>query len=262
MNALWERFQRDRILPDCPLYDMHGHWGSTVGIALPAAEPATAERLLRQAGVRRLVICHHHALFAPDIGNAANIAAVRALPDLLRAYCAVNPNYPEEIARDLARYDDYPDVFVGFKFLSGYHQIALEDERNAPAWEFADARKLPVLMHTWSGPFNGAENIRRIADRYPNVRLLCGHSVFGDWDDAVALANDFPHLFLELTAVLIERGHVERLRAGVGSKKLVFGTDFPWFSHSYSLGVVLGAGFTEEECRDILYRNAQRLLGE
>lgn len=262
MNALWERYKAQRVLPDCPIYDMHGHWGSTPGIGLPAADEATAHALLRKAGIARLVMCHHHALFAPDVGNDANIAAVRNLPGVLRAYMGVNPNYPEDIARDLARYDDYPDVFVGFKFLSGYHRINLEDPRNTPVWEFANARKLPVLMHTWSGGYNGYDNVLAVAERYPEVRLLLGHSLFGDWDRAIELATNFPHLYLELTAVLIERGNVERLYDAVGPKKLLFGTDFPWFSHAHSLGVLLGAGFDEESTRDILYRNARMLLGE
>jgi predicted TIM-barrel fold metal-dependent hydrolase len=263
MNALWERFKTNRIVSDCPIYDMHGHWGTTTGIALPAADFQVARQLLLQSGVKRLVMCHHHTLFSPDMGNDANIAAVRAIPDILRAYCGINPNYPEEIEKDLARYDDYPDVFVGFKFLAGYHKIALDDPRNAPAWEFANARKLPVLMHTWgNSAVDGYANVKCIAERYPDVRLLCGHSIFGDWDHAIELANTFPNLYLELTAILIERGHLEILAAGVPSEKLIFGTDFPWFSYPYSLGVLLGAGLDEDACRNIIYRNAQRLLGE
>lgn len=263
MNQLWERFKANRILPDCPIYDMHGHWGSTLGIALPAADEAVAHTLLRQMGVARLVFCHHHTLYTPDIGNDASIAAVRKMPDVLRAYMGINPNYPEEIEKDLARFDDYPDVFVGFKFLAGYHRIALEDERNRPAWEFANARKLPVLMHTWGGSVvDGPNNVRKIAERYPDIPLLCGHSFYGDWDQAIELAKTFPNLHLELTAVLIERGHFEILYDALGPQKLVFGTDFPWFSHSHSLGVLLGSGINEEDCRTILYRNARRILGE
>ena len=52
------------------------------------------------------------------------------------------------------------------------------------------------------------------------------------------------------------------LLAGAGSRKLVFGTDFPWFSHYYYIGALLGAGVDDEALRDILYRNAQRILGE
>jgi len=263
MNQLWERFKANRILPDCPIYDMHGHWGSTPGIALPAADEGVAHALLRQMGVRRLVICHHHALFSPDIGNDANIAAVRNMPDVLRAYMGVNPNYPEETEKDLARFDEYPDVFVGFKFLAGYHKIALEDERNRPVWEFANARRLPVLMHTWGGSaVDGPANVRTIAERYPDIPLLCGHSFFGSWDQAIELSRTFPNLHLELTAVLIERGHFEILYDALGPRKLVFGTDFPWFSHSHSLGMLFGAGINEEDFRTILYRNARRLLGE
>ncbi|MCK5795755.1 MAG: amidohydrolase family protein, partial [Deltaproteobacteria bacterium] len=77
---------------------------------------------------------------------------------------------------------------------------------------------------------------------------------------AIELANTFPNLYLELTAVPDERGAVEQLLAGAGSCKLVFGTDFPWFSHNYYIGALLGTGMDDDALRDILYRNAQRIL--
>ncbi len=262
-RLLRERFLAEGRLPDCPVYDLHGHWGPHNAIHLPAADPAVARQLLARANVRRLVICHHYALLAPDIGNRANIEAVRAMPDLLRAYLAVNPNYPRDIARDLAAFDRHPDIFVGFKLLSDYHRAGVGDDRNRPVWEIANARRLPVLLHTWGGSaWNGHEAVREAAERYPEARILCGHSLHGDWCRAVELARDFPNLYLELTAVPDERGAVEQLLAGAGSEKLVFGTDFPWFSHFYYLGALIGAGLDDESLRDVLYRNARRILGE
>jgi len=65
-----------------------------------------------ECGVKLLVFSHHHALFAPEVGNQASIRAVRQFPSRLRAYCAINPNYPEFIARDIAAFEQYKDVFV------------------------------------------------------------------------------------------------------------------------------------------------------
>jgi predicted TIM-barrel fold metal-dependent hydrolase len=48
----------------------------------------------------------------------------------------------------------------------------------------------------------------------------------------------------------------------VTSEKIIYGTDFPWFSQPYCIGTVLGADITDEDRRNILYRNAMRILGE
>ena len=262
-HDLRDRFFAEGRLDDCPIYDLHGHWGPHNAIHLPGADAAAARSLLERANVRRFVFCHHHTLFTPDIGNQANIDAVRALPDLLRAYMGINPNYPGVIAEDLARFDQYPDVFVGFKLLGDYHRVSVADDRNRPAWELADARRLPVLMHTWGGSqYNGYDAVRAVAERYPGATIICGHSLHGEWPRAIELANAFPNLYLELTAVPDDRGVVEQLLAGAGSRKIVFGTDFPWFSHFYYIGALLGTGMDDESLRDILYRNAQRILGE
>ena len=262
-HELRERFFAAGRLDDCPIYDLHGHWGPHNAIHLPGADAATARGLLERANVRRLVFCHHHTLFTPDIGNQANIDAVRALPDLLRAYMGINPNYPDVVAEDLDRFDQYPDVFVGFKLLGDYHRVSVADDRNRPVWEMANARRLPVLMHTWGGSiYNGYEAVRAVAERYPEALIICGHSIHSDWAHAIELAQTFPNLYLELTAVPDDRGVVEQLLEGAGSRKLVFGTDFPWFSHYYYIGALLGTGMDDEALRDILYRNAQRILNE
>jgi len=262
--GLRERFFAEGRLDDCPIYDLHGHWGPHYAIYIPAADEMKARRLLERANVKRLVMCHHQALFSPDVGNAVNIETVRRMPDVIRAYCGVNPQYPGEIAKDLATFECYyPHVYVGFKMLASYHKVAISDDRYRPVWERAQADRLLVLLHTWGGnAYNGYEQVKTVAERYPDARILMGHSIHGEWDHAIELAREFPNVYLELTAVLDERGIVERFVKEAGAKKVVFGTDFPWFSHYYYIGSLLGAGLDENDLRDILYRNAQRLLGE
>lgn len=261
-TGLRDQFYSSGRISDCPIYDLHGHWGPHPAIHLPAADPLVARPLLQQANVKMLVLCHHYTLFTPDIGNRINIETVHAMPDLLRAYMGVNPNHPRETERDLATFDSHPDVFVGFKLLADYHRIKVGDDRNRAVWEFANERHLPVLLHTWGGSaFDGYQPVHEVAERYPQAQIICGHSIHGDWQHAVELARDFPNLYLELTAVPDERGAVEELLQGAGSSKLIFGTDFPWFSHFYYIGALLGAGVDDESLRDILYRNARRILG-
>ena len=246
----------------CPIYDMHGHMGDYHSIYFPRADAADMVRTMDEAGVRLLVFSHHAALNSPDLANRPSIEAVRRFPDRLRAYCMVNPNYPEQVERDLSTFDDlFPDVYVGFKFLSDYHQVALTDDRYRPAWEYADKHALPVLAHTWGeSRYDGEKVVRQVAERYPNAKFLLGHSCHGAWDAAVQLANDFPNVFLEMTALFDDRGVIEKLVREAGSDRMLFGTDLPWFDPHQAIGVLINADISDDDRHNICHRNAERLL--
>jgi predicted TIM-barrel fold metal-dependent hydrolase len=241
---------------------MHGHMGAWHSIYFPRPEPEDMIRTMDECGVRLLVFSHHMALFAPDRGNTASVEAVRRFPDRLRAYCVINPNHPGKVEADLAAFESHRDVFVGFKFLSDYHKVPLSDEGYRPALDYADHYRLPVLMHTWSGsPFDGAGEVRKVAERHPDCRLLLGHSISEDWHAAAALARGFPNIYLELTAVFDDRGSLEILCGEAGSDCLLFGTDLPWFDPHHAVGALLSANITDEDRHNICHRNAERLLG-
>ena len=76
---------------------------------------------------------------------------------------------------------DGREEFVGLKFLSDYHRYPITGDRYTPAYEFAQARSLPILMHTWGGSaFDGYDAVREVAERYPEARIICGHSIHGE----------------------------------------------------------------------------------
>ena len=256
-REFWEEGRSE----SCPIYDMHGHMGPWPGIHFPRQTTEAMIGTMDACGVRMLVFSHHEALLAPDIGNRTAIEAVRRWPDRLRAYCVINPNYPERAEADLASLHDHGDVFVGLKFLPDYHGLPLTDARYRPSWEYADARELLVLTHTWQrSEMDGPAEVRRVAERYPRVKLLLGHSLHRDWDAAVDIAQRFPGVYLELTAVFDDRGAIERLVAGAGSKRILFGTDLPWFDPHHAMGALLSASLSDDERHDICHRNAERLL--
>jgi predicted TIM-barrel fold metal-dependent hydrolase len=243
--------------------DVHGHMGPWAGIYFPRARPEQMLRTMDAAGVRLLVFCHHAALFSPEVGNAANVEAVRRFPGRLRAWMAINPNHPDAVERDLAGFDEHRDVFVGLKLLADYHGLPWDDAAYAPAWRFAAERRLPVLGHTWAGSrCDGPEQVRKAAERYPQVPLLLGHSLHGAWREAIAIAQRFPNVYLELTAVLDDRGPLEWFVAEGLSERLLFGTDLPWFDPHHGIGAVLSAEITDPARHNILHRNAERLLAE
>jgi predicted TIM-barrel fold metal-dependent hydrolase len=196
-----------------------------------------------------------------DRGNMLTAELVAKYPDRFRGYWGVNPNYPDRIERDLARFEDFSG-FVGFKFLSDYHKVAISDQRYAPVLEYAQERELPILMHTWGhSGFDGPDLVEKVAQKYPDVTILMGHAGYGQWDKAIQVARDHPNVYLELTAAYSVRGAIEAMVKGAGSAKITFGTDLPWFDPHYGIGCVLFARIAEEDRHNILHRNAERLFG-
>ena len=256
-RAFWE----SPSVEECPIIDMHGHMGDWHSIYFPRGDTARMIGTMDECGVRMLVFAHHMALFCPDIGNRLSVQAVRQYPERLRAYCAVNPNYPEHLQADLATFDSHQGVYVGFKFLPDYHGIPLSDDRYRPACEYADARELLVLTHTWGGStLDGPQVVREMAQRYPRLKLLLGHSCHGAWDEAVKLAQELDNIYLELTAVFDDRGILEKRVRGAGSDRMLFGTDLPWFDPHHAVGALLSADIDDEDRHNICHRNAERLL--
>ena len=260
-------FLKDGRSDACPVIDMHGHMGGWAGIYFPAASTEAMVAHMERTGVKMLCFCHHGALQAPDVGNEANIAPVRKFPHRLRAYMGVNPQYMDVVNRDLDRFDSLRDVFVGFKFLAGYHQIPWDGPQYERAWKMAQERKTLLLGHTWGGPGaagrpDGPAQVRKAAAKYPDVRLLLGHSLHSSWDESVAIAREFPNVYLELTAVLDDRGVLEMFVDAGLAKKCIYGTDLPWFNEHHYIGAVLSAKISDEARHDVLHRNAERLLAE
>ncbi len=260
-SPLKEQFFTKGKVKDCPVYDLHGHMGPFGGAHFPNSDLESMIKTMDRVGVKMLVFSHHASLASPDIGNSVNIDAVRKYPDKLRAYCVINPNYPDIIKKDLEVFEQHKDVFVGFKFHADAHEYPIIGKNYHSAWEIAENKKLMVLLHTWGNSiYNGPDQIREVAKKYTKAKILLGHSCHGEWDKAITLAKDFPNIYLELCAVMDNRGVLDKFVEKLGSERIIFGTDFPWFSHYYYIGAVLGAEITDEDCRNIFYRNAEKLI--
>lgn len=259
VRAFWQNGRA----AECPVIDMHGHLGPFPGIWFPRPTVEGMVHSMDRAGVRLLCFSPHASLLCPDIGNAAAVEAVRVRPDRLRAYLSINPHYPDQIAQDVRDFDRVADVYVGIKLLADYHKVPMTDARYETALRFADERGLLVLAHTWGhSTYDGADICRKVAETYPRIRFLLGHSLHDDFEGAVRLAKDFPHVYLELTAVLDnDRGVLEMFAEAGVADRMLFGTDLPWFAPHLGIGAILSADITDEDRHQILHRNAERLLG-
>lgn len=263
-NTLAGKFWSNTVVEDCPIYDMHGHMGSLNTIYFKRNSASEMVAHMRRAGVKRLVFSHHHALFDANFRNAEVHKICLGYPEELRMYVAVNPHYPSHIKEDLRLFDSWRPYAVGLKILADYHRVKVSDRKYEYALSFANERRLPVLFHTWGGSSqSGYEELRKVAERYPDLIIFAGHSIYGDWDNAVKLVKESPgKVYLELTAIPGVNGVIEQLVENAGSESLLLGSDLPWFDEFQVIGGVLSSKISDEDKRNIFYRNVEKLFGK
>ncbi len=269
VNAIWERentlahefWVNGRA--DIPVYDMHGHMGHHPKIFLPGNTPERMREHLLRAGIKRLVFSHHGALHGHTRSEKV-VDICRKFPDVFRMYIVINPNFPERIKEDLAQFDAWQPWCVGLKFHSDLHGPLASDPKYRYALDFANERKLLCLYHTWGGKTadNSAE-LEKVVSRYSRIKFFIGHCFYGEWDKLRPFAEAHPdNVWFELTSIPGDRGRIAELVESVGSERLIFGTDLPWFDEYQAVGGVLAADITDDDRRNILYRNVERILGK
>lgn len=238
---------------------MHAHMFGLSGAYMIADTPEKMLAYMDRANVRFAVFAGHGALFEGPVRIPDDLAVAKRYPDRFRLYHPVISPLCDPAA-DIGRFAGN-DEYIGFKFLCDYYKTKLSDKKHTSYWKYMNENSLPALVHTWGkSEYDGISEAEKILDMYPDMSFMAGHSFYGDWDEAVRLAVKYRNLYLELTAVLPERGWVEKFIDAGLTRQIVFGTDAPWYSYEACIGALLAAEISEDDRRNILYQNACGIL--
>ena len=108
--------------------------------------------------------------------------------------------------------------------------------------------------------FTVMRNYEPMLKRFPEVNFVLGHAGARDIADAVPLAKRYPNAWMEIHGQGVTNLHelIER----VGSERLLFGTDWPFYHLAATLAKVLIVSEGKPDLRRaILHGNADRLFG-
>jgi len=243
--------------------DAHCHMGRWYNFNVPNGDASGMVAMMDRLGFTACIAAHH-ASIGPDFryGNDEVIRAMQDFPGRIYGYVGVNPNYPEtELIRELDRCMEAG--MVGVKLHPDVHQCPVDDVKYAAVWEYANERHLPVLSHTSTGGRNPVQTFEKLAEKYPNVAIILGHSGFGSEgaEKSIEAALKFPNIYLEIAGSVITYGILERMVNRVGAKRVLFGTDMPFLDPRPQLGRVAFAKVSDEDKRQILGLNAVRIFG-
>jgi len=258
MKTLLERGRLGESLAGYEIVDMHAHLMS--GVVPWGEDPADhLVRAMDQSGVETcLVSSLARGGFRMEACNDLMYEAMRRYPDRLLGYIYIWPGDPETVRAEVER--RLAQGFTGIKMLvlMGYPYVY---PGYAPAFEIANERRLPVLLHTYGGQA-GLDDVPALAKRYPDVNFVLAHAGAQQVEHHIRIAGQVPNAYLELCTSTATYRAVETLFENVPPERIVWGSDDLPLNMSHQLGKVLGAQIPEEAKVQILSGNARRLLSQ
>ena len=258
---------RGEPVTSSPVIDAHAHVLNTTesGVRFSHADAAGMVTALDRLGIDRACV----SVVGSGHENDEMLAVLDAAPGRFVGFVSVNPRYPGQMLDDLHRCFEHPMVMgIGEVHPTSYqHEYPITGDRYVPVWEFANARRIPVLIH--SGPRSEAARcspamLAEVARAFPDMPVLVGHAGgYDSWDmldQAIEATAGCNNMFLELCAMGRFYGAVEHMVDGLGAGKVVFGTDGPFHDWTAEVAHVACARLSDDEKRQIFGGTMQRLL--
>jgi predicted TIM-barrel fold metal-dependent hydrolase len=259
---------------ECKVIDVHAHVfpdkvsekavasiGEYYGVVMTGA--GTIEDLLgsgRKINVSKYII-HSTATKVEQVGVINDfIAEAQAQNDCFWGFGTLHPGLkrPEiEVQRILSL------GLKGVKLHPEFQGFSIDDEIMMPIYEAVEG-KLPLLMHMGDAVESSSrpKRLASIMDLFPGLTVIAAHlGGFMMWDESMKYLIG-RNVYLDTSSSmwrLSEDKVVEIIRKH-GADKVLFGTDYPMWTHEEEFRRFNRLDLTQEERELILWRNACRLL--
>ena len=190
-----------------------------------------------------------------DVDNAGILARCQATSGRLLPFYFANPH------RGDAAYRREGAAFRGLKLAPIVHGVAFADPRIDRLLEAAVVFGHPVYLHCL--PRAGFEviDVAQLAQRHPRCAIILGHGGVGHGDfQGIAQIVDTPNVSFEVSGTFTAAARVALKK--LGSRRVLFGSEYPLQDPSVELLKMTCLGATEEELAHMLHDNIAALLGE
>jgi uncharacterized protein len=187
----------------------------------------------------------------------------------------------ETVEEKIALWESAPEI-AGIKLFPGYHPYYPHDRQLDPVYEYAQRRKIPILIHTGDTmATNGLVKYARpievdeVAVRFREVPIVMCH--FGNpWvDEAAEIVYKNKNVYADTSGLLAHPSYplyermVELCRRRVmdgilmigSTDRILYGSDWPLLDLKVALSLVTSLDLPSSDREAILGGNARRLFG-
>ncbi|MBI4023711.1 MAG: amidohydrolase family protein [Verrucomicrobia bacterium] len=264
-KRLWNSLLNGRAL-DVEIVDAHAHLGPS-GIWMMENQEIRdqapqAIRDMDRCGIKTLIVSGMDALFSDPVeGNRLLEKSLRSYGNRFRGWLVFNPIYQQHLTPHLDSFFSH-NFFVGFKLLNDYWRTPVTNSRLDMVWKYADQHRMPILLHTWEGPYDSPSMLKPIVAAHPHAVFILGHSGGGDAgrQEAEALAMAHSNVYLEWCGSFTSSIPWEETLRRVGPQRVVFGTDGVAHSFFWELGRLLSLDVPDATLTPILGDNMRAIL--
>lgn len=158
---------------------------------------------------------------------------------------------------------------VGIKLHPAQLLYKANNRRLWEIYEKCDKSHIPVFFHSGHSPISPAwakdlpdlKHFREPLEEFPDLIFVFGHSGIEQYRMIIEYGKKHERVYAEVSGQ--PPGRIKELADGLGSERVLFGSDWPFYCQELPLAKALIATEGDRELREkFLYRNAQRLLEE
>lgn len=228
---------------------------------IPDHDAASIVATMDRVGIDQVCLSSFAALEVDySYGNDMVADAIRQFGDRIMGFACINPYEQKDIIPELERCFDQLRMSA-IKLHPAMNECDPESEKFIPVYEFAQARKLTIMNHSWGT----AAHLSKLASRYDRVNFIQAHTATA-WNGVQEPAGMFDviremdNVFVDTAGTWAIVGVFEKAVERVGANKIIFGTDFPFLDATIQIANVVMADIGEEAKRSILRSNFLKLV--
>jgi predicted TIM-barrel fold metal-dependent hydrolase len=259
----------ETLLSVSGLRDILAHAGPR---AIAAIRSATPSRLLKDMASQHIGKSVILPINAKDHNCALDLLHAVNSEKAFVPFASVHP-LEKDIERKIAMYVSLG--IKGFKINPHVMKVAVDDPAMIDAVGRMAETGLPVVSCSGlqlPGSVRGVpagiarqletqniERFGRLLSQVPGVKLVLAHGGLEQNALLIELMKKYPHTYTDISTQPAR--NIRRMVDELGSERLLFGSDYPYFNQCFPLLSVLKATVDENDRTRILSLNAKSLLG-
>ncbi len=153
----------------------------------------------------------------------------------------------------------------GVKLHPDIQKFRVDDPKAMRIFAMCEERNMPVCVHTGDFRYDYSNPGRtvHVLQAFPELTFIGAH--FGGWsvwDDALRLLPDYPNIIVDTSSSFfwLKPEKALQLIRAYGSKRVMFGTDYPMWDQKKEIEYLTRLDLTEKEMEDISWRTMDRLF--
>ena len=166
---------------------------------------------------------------------------------------------PKAIKKE--EFEELQEKFYGFKLHPRGENFDPLDKSLKTVFRAIEKSRKPVIIHSRkeNNINTDPDRLLKLAGLYPKINFVFAHFA-NDSDAFFSKINEFENAYVD-TSVVSSPFIIARRVKEITSKRIIFGSDYPFSDQEIELLKIKRAEISEPEKEDILHGNAERLLG-